>query len=612
MSIRAREGRRPQAPRAAADVRAVTLLSQGSGVLELPSPAEVIGLGRAAAGAAIRSALLEGGGPPAPLAPRADMPARLRLCMLVPRVDVGGGARILLEHANRLHDRGHDVLALAHFPRPDWFDLRARYRHVPVGLGLADALVPCDLVVCGYWDQVAAARAACVAPVVHFEQGDFHLFEDIDTGARAYVQANMDLADATTTVSVRVGSVLCERYGLGDVGVVHNSIDASVFRPDGRRREGAPYVLCVGWDGNEFKGMEDVRRMWRELRSERPGLDLVWVTPRPPVRPMGTVVVAPAQDDLAAIYRGAAAYLCASRYESFPLPPLEAMACGAPVVTTANVGVLEYARDAENAFVVPIGDVAAMKAAIGRLLDEPELSASLRAGGARTAASFSWDNIIEGLETRYRDLARFELRSGLGSAWEHVLPGAVEAAPGAAARLELALQTATAAEILVPVARPAIEGHEVASWEVVARRAGGHGGVRVHAPHRAFERGALPWQAGIDALDAGRPHEALDVFMRAFATTDVPARKGALAKWVALSLLELYRTGEAFDLLEASLRAFPDNPDYTYLAALVAPMAGRAVDPAQARHNAALIGEATRYEDWFVAPAALLAERTAA
>jgi mannose-1-phosphate guanylyltransferase len=63
-------------------------------------------------------------------------------------------------------------------------------------------------------------------------------------------------------------------------------------------------------------------------------------------------------------------YLCASHYESFPLPPLEAMACGAPVVTTANVGVLEYARDAQNAVVVPIGDVAAMKAAIGRVLDE--------------------------------------------------------------------------------------------------------------------------------------------------------------------------------------------------------------------------------------------------
>jgi L-malate glycosyltransferase len=605
-------GPRPlKPPGEAADVEAVTLLSPPSSpLLELPAPADVVGLGRAAAGAANR-ATLAAGHVPARLELRPDAPERLRICMLAPRVDVGGGARILLEHANRLHDRGHAVLVLSHFPRPDWFELRAEYRHVPVGLGLQDALVPCDVVVCGYWDQVAAARAAGVAPVVHFEQGDFHLFEDIAPARHAYVQANMDLADATTTVSARVGSVLAERYGVSDAGVVHNSVDARVFRADGPRREGAPYLLCVGWDGNEFKGMDDVRTLWEQLRAERPSLELVWVTPRPPLQPMGTVVVAPAQSELAAIYRGAAVYLCASHYESFPLPPLEAMACGAPVVTTANVGVLEYARDAENAVVVPIGDVAAMKAAVGRVLDEPQLGASLRAAGAGTAASFSWDRIIECLETRYRDLARFGLRCGFGSSWDVVLPGIVEAAPVAAARLELALRTATAAEILVPVARPAIEGHEVASWEVVARRAGGHGSLRVHAPHRAFERGALPYQAGIDALDAGRPQEALDVFMRAFAATDVAARKGALGKWVALSLLELYRTGEAFDLLEASLRAFPDNPDYTYLATLVAPMAGRAVDPAHARQNVELIGEGARYEDWFVAPAALLADRSA-
>jgi tetratricopeptide (TPR) repeat protein len=260
---------------------------------------------------------------------------------------------------------------------------------------------------------------------------------------------------------------------------------------------------------------------------------------------------------------------------------------------------------------VPIGAVAEMKAAIGRVLDEPELATSLRAGGARTAASFAWDRIVEGLEIRYRDVARWELRCGLGAVWERVLPDAVEAAPGAAARLELALRTATAAEIVVPVARPAIEGHEVASWEVVARRAGGRGAVRIFAPHRVSERAALPHQAGIDALDAGRPEAALEVFMRALATSDARARRGALAKWVALSLLELYRTDEAFDLVEASLREFPDNPDYTYLAAVVAPMAGRGVDLGHARTNVELIGEGTRYDDWFVEPAALLGERGA-
>src|SRR5215218_834693 len=586
----------------------MTMLSPSPAALELPSPAQGLALGRSASAAVIRADVARGRAASSLTERVGATPTRLRICLLVPRVDIGGGARILLEHANRLHDRGHDVIVLAHFPRPEWFDLRARYRHVPVGLGLADALVPCDLVVCGYWDQVAAARAAGVAPVVHFEQGDFHLFEDLADEMREYVRANMDLADATTTVSGQVASVLRERYGVDDAAVVHNAVDGEVFRADGPRPTGAPYVLCVGWDGNEFKGMAEVRRLWERLRAERPGLELVWVTPRAPVEPMGNVVVAPSQPELAAIYRGASVYLCASHYESFPLPPLEAMACGAPVVTTANVGVLEYARDGDNALVVPVGDVDRMRSAIGRVLDDPALAASLRAGGARTAAGFSWDQIVGDLEVRYRELASRQLKGEQGP-WTGLCPGAVEAAPGAAARLASAMETSTAAELLVPMVRPAIDGHEVASWEVVARRSTGDGAARVHAPHRIAERGDLPYQAGIDALDAGRPQEALDIFMAAFKASTSRARSGALAKWVALSLVELYETDRALEVLESAIRAFPDNPDHTYLAALVAPMAGREVDLAAARRNVALIGEGARYDDWFHQPATLLGDR---
>src|SRR4051812_45677400 len=51
---------------------------------------------------------------PAVIGPRGT----LRLCYLAPRTDVGGGARVLFEHANRLTARGHRVTVLSHFPRP--------------------------------------------------------------------------------------------------------------------------------------------------------------------------------------------------------------------------------------------------------------------------------------------------------------------------------------------------------------------------------------------------------------------------------------------------------------------------------------------------------------
>jgi hypothetical protein len=368
-------------------------------------------------------------------------------------------------------------------------------------------------------------------------------------------------------------------------------------------------VLFVGWDGNEFKGMAEARSVWERLRAARPGLELVWVTPRAPLRPMGRVVVNPPQAELAALYRGASVYLCASRYESFPLPPLEAMASGAPVVSTGNVGVLEYARDGDNALVVPIGDVEAMCAALGRVLDEPDLAARLREGGARTARSFTWTRIIAELDAYYRVVASRRIACGPASAWETVLDDAVATDPGAAQRLDRAAATTLAGEILVPVARPGIEGHDVVSWEAVARRRGGAGRVRVHAPHRSAARGTLPYQAGIDALDAERPELALSLFTSALRDAHERSRKGALLKWAALSLVELYRTDEGLRALESGITAFPDNPDYTYLAALVAPMTDRPIDLSRAAENIATIGAGTRYEDWLADPAGLLAAR---
>jgi tetratricopeptide (TPR) repeat protein len=288
------------------------------------------------------------------------------------------------------------------------------------------------------------------------------------------------------------------------------------------------------------------------------------------------------------------------------------MACGTPVVTTANVGVLEYARDGENALVVPIGDVDAMASTIGRVLDDEALSSELRAGGARTAASFSWDTIIAGLEARYREIAGWQLERPANAAWERTLPSAVEAEPGATARLECALATTIAAEVLVPVVRPAIDGHDVASWEVIARRAHGSGAVKIHAPHRAAERGTLPYQAGIDALDAGQPDLALQIFADHMRANGERNRRGALTKWLALSLFEDERTETALKLIESALGAYPDNPDYTYLATIIGAAAGCDVDVEDARRNLALIGEGRRYDDWFVEPAARLAERIAA
>jgi glycosyltransferase involved in cell wall biosynthesis len=535
-------------------------------------------------------------------------PSRLRICYLMPRTGVGGGARILVEHANRLTDRGHEVVLLSHYARPDWIDLRADFRQVPFGLELVEAVPACDLIVAGYWEQVRAARALAIAPVVHFEQGDFHLFQDLTDENLATVATHLDAADATMTVSSTVAEVLASRYAVR-AQVVHNAVDPAVFRPGPSAVTGRPYLLFVGWDGNAFKGMADMRQVWAELRAERPDLDLVWVTPQPPNEAVGHVVVAPDQAALADLFRGAAAYVCCSHYESFPLPPLEAMACGTPVVTTRNVGVLEYARDGVNALLADIGDVAALAANVRRVLDDAALAEHLRNGGLETAAGFTWEAIITELEQYYGSVAgSWDAPEAEG--WSFDVAGLRFLDDDAQEQLRMRAAGVGTREIAVPVSFPAFEGHRISRWQVVARRPYGEAGTsRIFLPAETDEVPVdLPYRKGLKHFAAGRMDDALAAFLSSYNSAEGNGQ-AAIARWLVITLLELGRGQDACDVAQGGVEKYPDNADFHYLHAMTSTLAGRRVDgPAYVRTLTDL-GPASRYDEWFDDTAGLARDR---
>lgn len=95
-----------------------------------------------------------------------------------------------------------------------------------------------------------------------------------------------------------------------------------------------------------------------------------------------------ADDDVPALLGGALAFVFPSLYEGFGMPVLEAMACGAPVLTSNTSSLPEVAGDA--ALLVDPADTAAIAAGMARLLREPDLRASLRARGLARAAEFTW------------------------------------------------------------------------------------------------------------------------------------------------------------------------------------------------------------------------------
>lgn len=109
-------------------------------------------------------------------------------------------------------------------------------------------------------------------------------------------------------------------------------------------------------------------------------------------------------DTLRCFYESAAAFVFPSRYEGFGLPPLEAMACGTPVVTSNVSSLPEVVGDAailvnpENVFDIARGIREA-------LLDEPLRAELIRRGHAQ-AARFSWERTARAVLEIYLDCAR--------------------------------------------------------------------------------------------------------------------------------------------------------------------------------------------------------------
>jgi D-inositol-3-phosphate glycosyltransferase len=186
---------------------------------------------------------------------------------------------------------------------------------------------------------------------------------------------------------------LVERKGVGDV------VAALAQVPD------AELIVAGGGEATHLEHDREARRLARLARE-------LGIAPRVQLR--GRI----GRDEVPPLLRSADVVVCAPWYEPFGIVPLEAMACGRPVVASAVGGLLDTVVDGVTGVHVPARSPVRLAQALAALLADAGLRARLGAAGAERARSrYTWRRVAGSTSEVYAELlptARSQRREAIG------------------------------------------------------------------------------------------------------------------------------------------------------------------------------------------------------
>jgi glycosyltransferase involved in cell wall biosynthesis len=370
----------------------------------------------------------------------------VRINFTLYRIDPFGGHRTWWYVGNRLCERGHKVTITLMEKQDRLFawhpdvkfiyaysghDLHSVARKVYHGLGLAkfrrsyrwvkdflyrdvynkrfvEVIPDCDISVANFYTTafiVSDSRKG--VPIHHLQH-----FEDVFIAADDEYSKKRFRDSFALPIKRTVNSIWCRdqvetHFGIKSP-VINPGIEHGVFHPrKDAEKSGKLRVLAFGKD-LPLKGFADILKAMAVVKKEIREVELV-VFGAKPVGIKGDVDydfrLSPSDEDLARLYSSADAFISASWFESFPGPPLEAMACGCPVVTT-RYGTEDYAVDGINSLVVMPKDASALAHAVLTLLNDDAMRRRFREAGIETAKRFTWDATTDRFEEYFSSLVR--------------------------------------------------------------------------------------------------------------------------------------------------------------------------------------------------------------
>jgi glycosyltransferase involved in cell wall biosynthesis len=297
-----------------------------------------------------------------------ERPETVRIAYVLARPELGGGTKVVFQHARLLQENGDDVTVLGEGPKPDWMEIRVPY--IDYGAG-PPKLPEQDLVIATFWTTLPLARRFGLGPLAHFcqgyEGGLVHL-----RSVLAEIEAVYSWRLPTLTVSPHLGELVRERFGR-ESRLAPPTLDP-LFHPAwrlGPRRR--PWIVIPGIFEAEVKGIPRALAAIRQLREQGVSCRVLRFSMLPlsdgeralltPDRYLCGVPPAVVARELRACDL---LFFPSGPEEGFGLPLLEAMASKVPAVAS-RIPSTEHLTDGA----VPLVDAAGFAGAARELLSSP-------------------------------------------------------------------------------------------------------------------------------------------------------------------------------------------------------------------------------------------------
>ena len=345
----------------------------------------------------------------------------MRICFVlhgVARQPVGG-YKMAFEYANRLVKENHEVLILYlnqdllknySVPlvvkrkiakiltkiEPKWFDLNKKIKKISnLDLDYKEKL--------GKLDVCIATSAEKTVEEVNknlIAKTKLYLIQDYE---------NWNISDKELIATYKLGfknivvakwlKQIVDQYSPTESVLIPNAIDTSIYTETVPIQNRDNHTIALLYHESPHKGLKNAFKVLDKLKQKYPDLKVIMFGkfPKPELPNWITYYKGASQKKTVEIYNSVKVFLCSTIEEGFGLTGIEAMACGACLVSTDYRGVREYAVNNYNSLLSPVGDIDAQVENVIRIFENKELQKNISSNGIQHVKKFKWSEAMKKL-----------------------------------------------------------------------------------------------------------------------------------------------------------------------------------------------------------------------